>query len=86
MSTVASPLVVGGIRQSGAPVRTQNGMSLTHFISEFGYTSIYSIFVQIWIFLSIILRKFFSVLKHMNMLVIFIYIYTYNNNVYYMCM
>lgn len=25
MSTVASPLAVGGIRQSGAPVRTQNG-------------------------------------------------------------
>lgn len=29
MSTVASALAVGGTRQSGAPVRTQNGMSLT---------------------------------------------------------
>lgn len=25
MSTMASPLAVGGVRQSGAPVRTQNG-------------------------------------------------------------
>lgn len=32
MSTVASPLVVGGVRQSGAPVRTQNGMIITHFV------------------------------------------------------
>jgi len=27
MSTIASPLAVGGVRQSGAPVRTQNGTS-----------------------------------------------------------
>lgn len=76
MSTVASPLVVGGIRQSGAPVRTQNGMSLTHFISEFGYTSIYSIFVQMWIFLSIILRKIFFNSKRREY-VSYIYIYLY---------
>ncbi|OAD54628.1 T-complex protein 1 subunit alpha [Eufriesea mexicana] len=48
MSTVASPLVVGGVRQSGAPVRTQNGIALV-IIRKCGYT-IYSIFAQIRIF------------------------------------
>jgi len=36
MSTVASPLAVGGIRQSGAPVRTQNGTNTDQPI-KFGY-------------------------------------------------
>ena len=48
MSTIASPLVVGGVRQSGAPVRTQNGMKrnlnvkcvcpMNNLIDKFNFT------------------------------------------------